>query len=97
MQYELPDDTLLEIPMSARITCPELLFDPDLLEKYQNARPIQSTVDRAILKSEIAMRKDLYETIIVVGGTAMLKGLPERLTKEIALRSQTHYEIKVER
>jgi actin-related protein len=50
-----------------------------------------------IQKCDEGLRKDLYNAIILSGGNSMLKGLPERLTKEIkdlAIKSMKE-EIKV--
>jgi actin-related protein len=35
------------------------------------------------MKSDVDVRKDLYQNIILSGGTTLYAGLPERLTKEV--------------
>ena len=37
----------------------------------------------SIQKCDIDVRKDLYNCVVLSGGTSMYNGLPERLTKEI--------------
>jgi actin-related protein len=44
---------------------------------------IAQTCYGSIQKCDIDVRKDLYNSIVLSGGTSMFSGLPERLTKEI--------------
>ena len=64
-----------------RIRCPEALFKPNMLGKEGNG--IGQICCDSIQKCDIDIRKDLYNCIVLSGGTSMYKGLPERLTKEI--------------
>jgi actin-related protein len=49
------------------------------------------------MKSEMDIRAELYSNIILSGGTTMLPGLPERLTREIQklAPSATSQKVKV--
>ena len=78
--YELPDGTHV-IVKNQRIRCPEALFKPSMVDKKGNG--IGQTCYDSIQKCDIDVRKDLYNCVILSGGTSMYNGLPERLTKEI--------------
>ena len=78
--YELPDGTHV-IVKDQRIRCPEALFKPAMVGKEGNG--IGQTCYDSIQKCDIDVRKDLYNCVVLSGGTSMYNGLPERLTKEI--------------
>ena len=78
--YELPDGTHIIIK-DQRIRCPEALFKPELVGKEDNG--ISQICFDSIQKCDIDVRRDLYNCIVLSGGSSMYNGLPERLTKEI--------------
>lgn len=78
--YEMPDGKVHKIG-SARFRCPEVLFKPSLIGKEFGG--IHEQTHMSIQKSEVDVRKDLYQNIILSGGTTLFPGLPERLTKEM--------------
>ena len=78
--YELPDGTHVIIK-DERIRCPEALFRPSMIGKEGNG--ISQTCCDSIQKCKENIRKDLYNCIILSGGTSMFNGLPERLTKDV--------------
>ncbi len=79
-QYEMPDGELITIG-NERFRCAEALFKPSLINK--EALGLHEQVYNSIMKSEMDIRSELYSNIILSGGTTMLPGLPERLTREI--------------
>ena len=80
--YELPDGHLIEIK-EERISVPEAIFKPSLINpSYKNFRISQICYD-TIEKCDIDIRKELYNNILLSGGNSMFKGLPEKFTKEI--------------
>ena len=78
--YKLPDGTQVIIK-DQRIRCPEALFKPSMVGKEGNG--IGQTCNDSIQKCDVDIRKDLYNAVVLSGGTSMYNGLPERLTKEI--------------
>ena len=78
--YELPDGTNVDIK-EQRIKCPEALFKPYLIGKEGNGIG-QSCYD-SIQKCNNDIRKELYNCIVLSGGSSMYNGFPERFTKEI--------------
>jgi len=78
--YEMPDGNVITIG-SERFRCPEVLFKPSLIGKEFGG--IHEQTYQSIMKSDVDVRKDLYQNIILSGGTTLYAGLPERLTKEV--------------
>lgn len=78
--YEMPDGNVITIG-SERFRTPEILFKPSLIGKEFGG--IHEQVHQAITKSDVDVRKDLYQNIVLSGGTTLFAGLPERLTKEV--------------
>ena len=78
--YELPDGTHVVVK-DQRIRCPEALFKPAMVGKEGSG--IGQTCYDSIQRCDIDVRKDLYNCVVLSGGTSMYNGLPERLTKEI--------------
>jgi len=80
MTYEMPDGSTITIG-SERFRCPEVLFKPSLIGK--EFAGIHDQTYQSIQKSDVDVRKDLYQNIVLSGGTTLFAGLPERLTKEV--------------
>ncbi len=91
--YELPDGKVITIG-SERFRCPEYLFKP--LE--MNGRELDSIQDltyKSIQECDVDVRRDLYQNIILSGGTTMFEGMGERLLKEIENRAPKSIQVKV--
>jgi len=91
--YELPDGKQITIG-NARFRCPEYLFKP--LE--MNGREFDSIQDltyNSIQECDVDVRRDLYQNIILSGGTTMFEGIGERLLKEIEARAPKSISVKV--
>ena len=78
--YELPDGNVITLG-SERFRCPEVLFRPSLLGKEFGG--IHEQTYQSIMKSDIDVRRELYQNVILSGGTTLYSGLPERLSREI--------------
>ena len=91
--YELPDGKVITIG-SERFRCPEYLFKP--LE--MNGRELQSIQDlcyNSIQECDVDVRRELYQNIILSGGTTLYEGIGERLLKEIESRAPKSITVKV--
>jgi len=91
-EYQLPDGVVITVG-SERFRCPEALFQPDMLGL--EAPGIHETSFKCINKCDIDIRKDLYENIVLSGGTTMFPNLPERIEKEITALAPTAMKIKI--
>jgi len=78
--YELPDGKVVSIA-SERFRVPEVLFNPGMIGK--EAPGIHQLIQDSISKSDIDLRRALYENIVLSGGTTMFTGLEQRLQAEV--------------
>lgn len=78
--YEMPDGRVITIG-SERFRTPEVLFKPSLIGREFGG--IHEQIHQAIAKSDADVRSDLYQNIVLCGGSTLFAGLPERLTKEL--------------
>ncbi|EGR28758.1 hypothetical protein IMG5_169550 [Ichthyophthirius multifiliis] len=90
--YELPDGNIITV-QNQRIRCPELLFKPALIGKEFPG--IHELSFNSIMKCDVDVRKDLYNNVVLSGGTTMFPGIAERLSKEISALAPSSMKIKV--
>lgn len=79
-EYELPDGNKFTSRL-CRIKCPELFFQPSLNGKEMPG--LHQLIFNGIMACDIDIRNDLYDKIVLSGGSTMFKGLPERLEAEV--------------
>jgi len=92
-QYTLPDKRVINVSGYVRMTCPELLFKPELNGKTCAA--LHQLAWKSVQGSDIDIRKDLSKNMILSGGTTMYEGIAERMTKEITALAPSTMKIKV--
>lgn len=86
-EYVLPDGMTLRdgttsvIVGSERFYCPEVLFDPRIIQR--DCPSIIDLVWQSIQASPIETRKSALGSVILSGGSSLFPGLPERVEKEI--------------
>jgi actin-related protein len=78
--YELPDGNSITIG-DERFKSTELLFQPSFIGVESEG--IHLTLNSAIRKCDVDIRSQMYNNIVLVGGTTLIPGLAERLDKEI--------------
>lgn len=91
-EYELPDGQKVKIG-NVMIRTPECLFQPKMLGI--DTPGIHRQIYDCIQKSDIDLRRELYENITLSGGTTMFEGLPERLNKELSALVPPAMKIKI--
>ncbi|KAK3417503.1 hypothetical protein EUGRSUZ_H03447 [Eucalyptus grandis] len=79
--YELPDGKVVTI-REELFQCAEVLFQPSLIGMDEPG--IHKTIYDSIHMCEIGLRRDLYGSIVLSGGSTMLRGMAERMRKEMA-------------
>ena len=80
--YELPDGKHVIIK-DERIKYPEVLFRPSMIEKEGDiVQKCHDSIQKCMRNFRVSIIKDLYNCIVLSGGTSMFNGLPKRLTKE---------------
>ncbi|KAL3308771.1 Alpha-centractin [Cichlidogyrus casuarinus] len=78
--YPLPDGSTIDIK-SARYLAPELLFRPDFIGK--ECYGIHQVLTYSIARSDLDLRRVLYENIVLSGGSTLFKGFGDRLVTEL--------------
>eukprot|EP00475_Leptophrys_vorax_P029409 TRINITY_DN4318_c0_g2_i2.p2 TRINITY_DN4318_c0_g2~~TRINITY_DN4318_c0_g2_i2.p2 ORF type:complete len:372 (-),score=105.06 TRINITY_DN4318_c0_g2_i2:1682-2797(-) len=81
--YTLPDGQTLSIGSAERFVCTEVIFNPLVNGMEQDG--ISATIQKAVQKCGIDIRKDLYGEVLLSGGNTMFPGYAARLHKELSL------------
>jgi len=76
--YELPDGSFVKVN-TPRFMAPEALFKPDLIKEGDETLGMHQLCSKSIVDCDLDVRTDLYENIIMSGGSTMYEGLPDRL------------------
>ncbi|KAJ3681490.1 hypothetical protein LUZ60_015979 [Juncus effusus] len=90
--YELPDGKIIMIS-DERFRCTEVLFQPSLIKIEKEG--IHEVAYQSTMKCDVDIRKDLYENIVLSGGTTLFPGFADRLSNEIAALAPQGTDIKV--
>ncbi len=78
--YMLPDGQTVELGSSC-YRAPELLFRPDLVG--DEAEGIHEILANSILKSDMDLRRELFQNIVLSGGSTLFKGFGDRLISDL--------------
>lgn len=90
--YELPDGRKILIGKE-RFECPEILFQPQ--KAGMQLEGIHNYCFDSVMKCDTDVRKDLFQNIILSGGSTLFEGLAERMWTEIHNLAPTNGRIKV--
>lgn len=92
--YTLPDGQKVEI-REERFQCPEILFQPFLYGRDASDPGLHMNIYSIIAQSDIHIRKDLYQNVILCGGTSLLPGCQERIRSELVSKAPAGTRVKV--
>lgn len=92
VSHELPDGTVIELN-EERFKCAEVLFDPSKIGLEIDG--IHENTCLAIRRSDLDLRRTMYENIVLVGGSSLLEGLDTRLTQELIHLAPANMKIQV--
>lgn len=101
--YELPDGQQLEVG-NDRFLVPEHLFNPratngllDLRHDFDGGvfKGLHHLLLDSVESVDVDLRKDLYASVVLSGGTTLFPGLPNRLTKEVGGILSAAHKVKV--
>jgi len=94
--YELPDGQVIEIGHQ-RFRCPEALFQPSLMgvEAHTASSGVHELIYNSIQKCDRECRKDLYENVVLSGGTTMYSGIADRMRKELTALAPASMKVKI--
>eukprot|EP00210_Caulerpa_lentillifera_P007230 g6917.t1 len=99
VNYELPDGNEIHIG-SDRFKIPEILFQPDLLKTFgpvpdPESRSIPLLIVDSIQSCDVDIRRELFNGIILTGGTAQFSQMRDRLEKELVDETTQVVKVKV--
>ncbi|GAV84426.1 Actin domain-containing protein [Cephalotus follicularis] len=102
--YELPDGQTIEIGAD-RFKTPDILFNPSLvqtipgMENFAEITPSLRGLPQMVLdsinKCDVDIRRELFSSILLAGGTASMQQLKERLEKDLLEESPQAARVKV--
>jgi actin-related protein len=90
--YELPDGQVITIG-NERFRAAEVLFQPSLIGMEQAG--VHTLTYDSIMKCDVDIRKELYNNVVLSGGTTMFPGVAERLHKELTALAPPTIKVKV--
>lgn len=90
--YELPDGQTIRLS-SERFRAPEILFRPNLVG--QEFRGLHQTSYASIMRCDMDIRRELFENIVLSGGSTMFVNLPERLQQEMLRLTPASIKVKI--
>lgn len=92
VSYELPDGTVINFG-NQQVRCPEVLFNPKIIGKDFDG--VHVLAYNCVQKCDIDVRRELFENVILSGGSTMFPGIQERLVKELKNRVSATVNVKV--
>ena len=90
--YVLPDGRNIVLG-NERFRCPEAFFQPSLVGQMYGGLP--ETISNSIQKCDMVIRRELYNNVVVSGGSSLFNGFVERLEKELLTISPPNVELDV--
>ncbi|TMW55996.1 hypothetical protein Poli38472_008644 [Pythium oligandrum] len=86
--FELPDGTILHVDKHTRLVPAEILFKPQDLGEEHPMKPtkgLHELVAESISMCDKDLQKDLYDAVILAGGTTMMPGFSKRFQEELMM------------
>ena len=90
--YKLPDGSVLSVS-SEKYRAPELLFHPQLMGSEESG--IHHQLCQAIARCDLDLRRALFSSIILSGGSTLFDGFGDRLLSECRRLSPRDTKIKI--
>jgi len=91
-QFTLPDGSIIELGQS-RSRAPEALFNPELIG--EESEGIHEILSGSIQRSDMDLRRTLYQNIVLSGGSTLFRGFGDRLLSEIKRIAPKEVKIKI--
>ena len=90
--YKLPDGQVINIG-NERFRGPEAMFRPSVLGLEHGG--IHILAFNSIMKCDVDMRRELYENIVLSGGSSMFPGFADRVQKEMEALAPSSMKVRV--
>jgi actin-related protein len=76
-----------------RFRAPESLFQPSFIG--QETCGLHETTYNSIMKCDVDIRRELYQNVVISGGSTMFPGFADRMQKELEALAPSSMKIKV--
>ena len=76
-----------------RFRCPEILFQPN--HANHELEGVQKYCYDSVMKCDVDVRRDLFQNIILSGGSTLFEGMAERMWQEIHSLAPSTNKIKI--
>eukprot|EP00178_Gracilaria_changii_P027430 TRINITY_DN876_c0_g6_i1.p1 TRINITY_DN876_c0_g6~~TRINITY_DN876_c0_g6_i1.p1 ORF type:complete len:505 (-),score=91.25 TRINITY_DN876_c0_g6_i1:896-2410(-) len=93
-EYCLPDGNVINLEHNNGLSIPNLLFQTDS-DSSTGMLSISDVVFRAISGCDLDLRRDLFNSVVITGGSSLIPGVIERVTRELAILTPQLYKLKV--
>ncbi|KAM3361153.1 hypothetical protein P3S68_016007 [Capsicum galapagoense] len=90
--FKLPDGRFINVG-AQRFRCPEVLFKPSSVGK--EATGIHEMTYNSNMRCDVDIRKGLFASIVLSGGSTMFPGMAEHMSKDITALYLSRIKIKV--
>uniref|UniRef100_A0A5K3EMZ1 Calcium-transporting ATPase n=1 Tax=Mesocestoides corti TaxID=53468 RepID=A0A5K3EMZ1_MESCO len=96
ISYEFPNGYNVELGHE-RFQIPEALFDPSVLPQCGGSSELSMShiVASSVSLCDIDIRPNLYNNVVVVGGTSLIVGFTDRLQRDLSLKTPSSMRLKV--
>jgi actin len=91
-QYELPDGEVITVG-GGRFKCPEVLFNPRMVGMESGG--VHEIMLKSIRRCDMDIRREMFGNVVLSGGTTVIPGLADRLTKELTSLAPPGVRVKV--
>ena len=91
-QYQLPDGQVITLGRE-RTQAPSILFDPSLMGSEEPGAA--DVLCNAIAKSDLELRPQLWQQVVVSGGSTLTAGFGDRLLTECKSRAPSHARLRI--
>ena len=90
--YEMPNHDIIQVDHRKRFQATEILFNPSVIKGEangrQNAEGISNMAFRSIEKCDNDLKINLYNNIVLAGGSTLMPGFKERVERELCQRAE---------
>jgi len=90
--YELPDGSVVTVG-NERFRVPEVMFQPSFIGMEDAG--IHEMIYKSIMKCDVDIRKDMYQSVVLSGGSTMYPGFGDRVHKELSQLAPSTIKTKV--
>lgn len=91
-EYVLPDGNVLLLNQNDGMNIGECLFTTN---REENLVSLSEMVLEAVGNCDVDIRRDLFSGVVISGGSSMIPGIVERVSKELAIGIPQAYKLKV--